>query len=449
MNISDRIKVVGIRQAYSYLEKDPETNIYKLIDWLEKLDRKKEFAWVAGNARRVLSNPNGNWMNFIKKLYAEVEPSILRKVVDNFLINATLIGQSKQRELAKEYDCNIPWAIQLDPTSACNLHCTGCWAASYGHTLSMDLDTIDDIIRQGKELGTHFYLYSGGEPLIRKNDIIRLCEKHSDCQFMAFTNGTLIDEAFADELLRVKNFIPAISVEGFEEATDARRGKGTFAAVMKAMSILKERKLPFGISCCYTSQNVDVIGSEAYFDAMIEWGAKFVWFFTYMPVGNDAAPELMVSAEQRKFMYEQVRRFRQTKPIFTLDFWNDGGSVNGCIAGGRRYFHISAGGDIEPCGFIHYANCNVREHTLLEALRSPIFMAYHKGQPFNGNHLRPCPLLDNPAALEEMVEETGARSTDMASPEDVHSLAQKCQKAAENWAPVADELWQDRHKYSG
>lgn len=66
--------------------------------------------------------------------------------------------------------------------------------------------------------------FSGGEPLVRKNDIIKLCEKHSDCQFLAFTNGTLIDEVFADEMLRVKNFVPAISIEGFENETDERRG---------------------------------------------------------------------------------------------------------------------------------------------------------------------------------------------------------------------------------
>jgi len=141
---------------------------------------------------------------------------------------------------------------------------------------------------------------------------------------------------------RVKNFVPAISVEGFEEATDFRRGSGTFKKVGRAMAILRETKLMLGISCCYTSKNVEVIGSEEYFDQMIEWGAKFCWFFTYMPVGKDAVPELMVSAEQRKFMYDKVREYRSTKPIFTMDFWNDGeysgyGShVGGCIAGGRH-----------------------------------------------------------------------------------------------------------------
>ena len=285
------------------------------------------------------------------------------------------------------------------------------------------------------------YIYSGGEPLVRKKDVIKLCEMHQDCMFMAFTNGALIDEDFAGEMLRVKNFVPAISVEGFEQETDFRRGKGTYQKVLKAMSVLKERKLPFGISCCYTSKNAEVIGSERYFDEMIERGALFAWFFTYMPVGNGAAPELIATAGQRAMMYRKIREYRNTKPIFTMDFWNDGEYVGGCIAGGRCYLHINAGGDVEPCAFIHYSDSNIREKTLLEALRSPLFMAYKENQPFNGNHLRPCPLLDNPHRLPQMVKSSGARSTDMESPEDVNSLSAKCVEASSKWAPVADELW--------
>lgn len=217
------------------------------------------------------------------------------------------------------------------------------------------------------------------------------------------------------------------------------------AAVERAMDILREKKLPFGISCCYTSKNVDMIGSEEYFDQMIAWGARFCWLFTYMPIGNEAVPELMVSAQQRRFMYEQVRKFRQTKPLFTLDFWNDGEYSGGCLAGGRVYLHINAGGDYEPCAFIHYSDANVRTHTLLEALQAPLFTAYREGQPWNANHLRPCPLLDNPEKLVEAVERSGARSTDLQSPEAVRDLSAKCGEKAAAWAPVADEIWSRAH----
>ena len=441
----DKVQATALEAVMDYVLKNPAKNFPKLVDWAERFDVKHAFAGQISVLRPIAEDPDNTWNRFAVKLCEEIDHDILKATIRNFFINATMTGMRKQAQSRELYDCNVPWAILMDPTSACNLKCTGCWAAEYGNRLNMSYEELDSIICQANELGTYMFLYSGGEPLVRKKDIIRLCEAHPDCQFTSFTNGTLIDEAFAEEMLRVKNFIPAISVEGFEEATDSRRGAGTFAAVKRAMSILKERKLPFGISCCYTSQNVDVIGSEAYFDQMIEWGARFCWFFTYMPVGTDAVPELMVSAGQREFMYHQVRKFRETKPLFTLDFWNDGEYSGGCLAGGRTYLHINANGDYEPCAFIHYADTNVRTHTLLEALQAPLFTAYKEGQPWNGNHLRPCPLLDNPEALVDAVERSGAHSTDLQNPEDVHNLTAKCEAPARAWAPVADNLWACSH----
>ncbi|GAB6087186.1 radical SAM protein [Alkaliphilus crotonatoxidans] len=441
MSIKDKTEAFVLQKVIEYVSGNPEKNLPKLLNWADGFDRNGHWESQRKTLRDIVENPDNNWYRYVLGLYKDADPEILKVTFRNFFINASMIGFQKQRELEKKHNCNIPWAILMDPTSACNLKCTGCWAAEYGGKLNLSYEALDSIISQANELGTYFFLYSGGEPLVRKKDIIRLCEAHPDCQFTAFTNGTLIDEAFADDLLRVKNFIPAISVEGFEEATDFRRGDGTFLKVREAMALLKRKKIPFGISCCYTSKNVDIIGSEAYFDQMIEWGAKFCWFFTYMPVGKDAVPELMVSAEQREFMYRKIREFRETKPLFTLDFWNDGEYSEGCLAAGRRYLHINANGDMEPCAFIHYSDSNIKEKTLLEGLKSPLFTEYRKGQPFNTNHLRPCPLLDNPGALAKAVNTSGAHSTDLQNPEDVNELSEKCLNAANAWEAVAEELW--------
>lgn len=443
--VIENLKSFGLKKVLSYLDTDPDNNIPKILDWAEKFDKEGTVERQLKVFRKVLSNPDNNWYKLTKSLWSDVDDGVRKTLFENFIINATILGGRRQEKAREENGCNIPWAILMDPTSACNLHCTGCWAAEYGNKMNMSFDTLNSIIEQGKDLGTYMYIYSGGEPLVRKKDIIKLCEKHNDCAFLAFTNATLIDEAFADEMLRVKNFVPAISVEGFEKETDFRRGDGTYQAVVKAMEILKAKKLPFGISCCYTSKNTEIIGSEKYFDDMIDKGAKFAWFFTYMPVGTDAVPELMATAEQREFMYRQIRSFRETKPLFTMDFWNDGEYVQGCIAGGRCYLHINANGDIEPCAFIHYSDSNIRERTLLEAYKSPLFMQYYNNQPFNNNHLRPCPLLDNKGRLSEMVEKSEAKSTDMQNPEDVHNLCAKCANAADKWAVTADKLWKESH----
>lgn len=131
-----------------------------------------------------------------------------------------------------------------------------------------------------------------------------------------------------------------------------------------------------------------------YFDYMIELGAKFAWFFTYMPVGKGAVTELMATPEQREMMYHKIREYRSTK-------------------------------------------------TLLEAYQSDLFMGYHDNQPFNENMLRPCPVLDNPGRLTELVEKSGAKSTDYQNLESAKEYSDKCVDAAAKWAPVADRLWKE------
>lgn len=215
---------LSTKLAYGYLDSDPEKNVPKLLKWAENFDKKHEWKKQTDAFRKVIEDKNSNWYQLIMSMWSDIDCEVRKTFFNNFFVNSSLSGWSKQEENRKKYGCNIPWAILMDPTSACNLKCTGCWAAEYGNKMSMSFETLDDIITQGKKLGTHFYIFSGGEPLVRKNDIIKLCEKHSDCQFLAFTNGTLIDEVFADEMLRVKNFVPAISIEGFENETDERRG---------------------------------------------------------------------------------------------------------------------------------------------------------------------------------------------------------------------------------
>ena len=448
MGIKSSIQAFAINEALSYLGKNPEENAPKLMAWVDRFaggENSNYFKSQRAAIRKVVNDPSNNMYQLVMRILKDTDPDVMKTVFSNFFMNANLIGMEKQNAYKEKYNCNIPWAILLDPTSACNLHCTGCWAAEYGNKLNLSFDTIDNLICQGKELGIYMYIYTGGEPLVRKNDLIALCNKHSDCIFLAFTNGTLIDEKFADEMLRVKNFIPAISLEGFEEATDGRRGKGVYQKVIRATELLKARHLPFGFSCCYTSANMDSITSEAYYDKMIELGAYFSWYFHYMPVGNDADTSLLPTPEQREYIYHKLREYRQTKPLFVMDFQNDGEFVGGCIAGGRRFLHINANGDADPCVFIHYSDSNIYKKTLLEVFTSPLFMAYHDGQPFNDNHLRPCPMLENPEKILEIIKKTGAVSTDLQSPESIEHLTEKTKPYAENWVATADKLWSCSH----
>ena len=433
-----------------YINRDRHNNLLKLVDVTEKIAGDMFAPESYAGARELIREQDGKWIGYVDRILDELDPQVIRMTALNLGYQAAYLGTKTIREKRAEHQCNIPWLILMDPTSACNMHCTGCWAAEYGHKLNLTLEEMDSIVTQGKELGIYFYMFTGGEPLVRKADLIRLCERHPECAFHAFTNGTLIDDAFCAEMRRVGNFSVSVSLEGFEAENDARRGAGNFRAVMDAMARMKRHGLLFGASICYTRQNSDAVTSDAFLDQIVEAGCRFAWYFHYMPVGSEAAVELLPTPEQREYMYHRVREIRGRsggKPIFTMDFQNDGEFTGGCIAGGRNFLHINAGGDVEPCVFVHYSSANIREVSLLEALKQPLFMAYRDGQPFNGNHLRPCPMLENPEHLLRMVQKTGAHSTDLQSPEAVEDLCGKCRAYAEGWRPVAERLWQENPHY--
>ncbi len=436
----------AIDMAMKNADKNWEKEVNRILSLSESYMKGEKLDIDYEKARQMVCDRDGTLNKYINRILTEVDPHVLRTTALNLGFEAFFHGTKTIRKMRTIHQCNVPWLILMDPTSACNLHCTGCWAAEYGNRLNLTFEEMDSVISQGKELGIYFYMFTGGEPLVRKADVLRLCEKHDDCAFLAYTNGTLVDEDFCLEMKRVGNLYLAISLEGFEAVNDLRRGGGVYGKVMRAMDLLKENGLIFGTSICYTSKNSETVTSDEFVELLVEKGCRYALYFHYMPVGNDAAMELLPTVKQRIYIKQRVRDIRNMttgKGIFTMDFQNDGEFVGGCIAGGRNYFHINANGDAEPCVFIHYSGANIKTHSLLEILKQPLFMAYRDNQPFNKNHLRPCPMLENPEILQRIVKESGAKSTDLQSPESVEHLCGKCREYAESWADTADAIWRE------
>ena len=348
-------------------------------------------------------------MGYAYRAINEIDPHILKMNALNLVYEGMFAGYNYVMELRKQYDCNMPWILLFDPTSACNLHCKGCWAAEYGNRLNLSFEDMDRIVTEGEALGIHWYMCTGGEPTCRKEDLFKLAAKHQSSVFHLFTNGTLIDQAFCDRVKEVGNMAFFISIEGIGDATDDRRGEGVYDRVMHAMDLMKENGLLFGTSICYTSANYKAVTSDEFMDMLISHGVRFNWYFHYMPIGDGANVDLMLNAEQ------------------------------------REYAHINPAGDVEPCVFIHYSNANIHDKSLLECLQQPLFKEYHKGQPFNNNHLRPCPMLENPELLGEMVKRSGAHSTDMQQPESTDDVFRRCRPYADQWTPSAERIWAEEH----
>ncbi|MBT9160717.1 MAG: putative mycofactocin radical SAM maturase MftC [Dehalococcoidia bacterium] len=337
---------------------------------------------------------------------------------------------------------SVPNTFIISPTMRCNLRCSNCYAANYDTKDDLEPEIIDRVLTEGEDLGIFFVTILGGEPFIRP-DLWGIYQRHSDILFHIYTNGTLIDQEVARKLAELGNVIILFSLEGLEEETDARRGKGIFQKVMRGMDNLREAGVIFGFSVMVTRQNVETIISDEFNDMLIAKGCLFGWHFLYIPSGLGPDVSLMPTAEQRELMrLRGAQRIREEKPILVFDFWNDAPFVGGCIAAGRHFFHINSRGDAEPCIFVHLATDNVKQKSLKDVLSSPYFRGIRSRQPYDRNLLRPCMIIDQPHVLREICAEFCPYPTHDGADTLITTLCGELDMHSAEAAKVLDPAWE-------
>ncbi len=311
-----------------------------------------------------------------------------------------------------------PCTVVIEPTDRCNLRCPGCYAKSSADGSDLPFERMVDVVRQVIDMGVTLITISGGEPFLRERadrTLSRLGEMFPNHGFLVYTNGLVIDEEIAERLGKVGNIFPAISVEGFEHQTDHRRGRGVYEQNRRVRRLLAEHQVMVGFSATATRENCEAISSEEFIDLRVAEGDLFGWFFLLQPIGRSPRSDLMVTPDQRAALREAVYRWRdQRKPIFLGDFWNDGPLVDGCIAGGKYYFHIYANGDISPCVFSPIACGNIFDviagRSEYESLydfvqRHPMFVGFREKQKLVTERRAPCLLIDNPELFRQLCRE--------------------------------------------
>lgn len=328
------------------------------------------------------------------------------KLITNLIINWAVRG-ARYRIALREQGHWVPFFLAISPTMRCNLNCTGCYAGLYAKDGELTEQELDHLFCESKEMGNYFVVLSGGEPYLLKDALLRLFARHNDMFFLTFTNGTRLDEPTVKALAKLGNVTPAISVEGYREQTDERRGNGVHDKVVAAMRLLQKHGVIFGISVTYTSENVDLVTDGTFIDYYMQMGVMFAWYFMFMPVGKNPILAMVPTPEQRIRCGKRVGDLRKHYPIFLADFWNDGPAVGGCLGGARRYLHILNSGRVEPCVFAHFGADNIRQTSVLAAANSPFFKAIRREFPYNeqGNLKRPCMIVDNPDVLRHLVSE--------------------------------------------
>jgi len=438
----------GVLKILPYLS---DQNILRILQIAEKSSVNPAFKERVLVLEEKIKNGHPA-LQIIRRLNKQLSSVPKKKLISNLFSNAMFEGTARRQEILAKEGWRPPFFFVLSPTMKCNLHCTGCYAAQYAKKDVITTDEIDRLFSEAKELGIYFVTISGGEPFYRE-DLLHLWEKHNDMFFLVYTNGTLIDEKLAAKLRDLGNVAPAISIEGFKEETDKRRGPGVYEKTLEAWKNLRENGVLFGFSATCTRYNSEVIYSDDFVDFMIEQGALFGWYFQYIPIGRKPDTTLMATPEQRAWARERLEHIRNTRAIILADFWNDGHLAGGCIAGGRVYFHINAHGNIEPCVFTHFTKSNIRDTTIRQALQSDFFKIIQKNQPYSKNLMCPCMIIDNPHVLRTIVAQTGAKPSypgaESIITESADFLDEYARKIHAIWDPVWSEKYDSGRKLKG
>jgi MoaA/NifB/PqqE/SkfB family radical SAM enzyme len=427
MSFIEQIEEKTIQKAFEKMvaiaARGSDDALLKVVSVVERITTNDYWSAVIKSAREKFQDGHPG-AKLAMRFLRDINPKVRNKLLRNLIVKEGLIAPNRRHRLSETEGFYPPSLLVISPTMRCNLKCYGCYAGNYTKEEDLPFEEFDRIVTEGKELGIFLYIVSGGEPFIW-NGLMDIFEKHNDCVFQVYTNGTLLDDATCERLVDLGNVWPCISVEGFEEETDRRRGKGAFKKITQAMENLNKRNGVFGFSLTVTRENADFVTSDEFIDEWVARGCFLGWVFIYMPIGKNPDVNLMPTPEQRRRVGQRVRHFRKTRPIFIADFWNDGDYVDGCIAGANKYLHINCHGDVEPCVFAHFAVDNIKGKSLKEVINSPFFQKIQAKQPFNHDHRLPCMLIDNPEILREVVEETGARPTHPGAESLVTTLAPK------------------------
>ncbi len=315
---------------------------------------------------------------------------------------------SRKRQKADAAGEHVPPFLIASITSQCNLHCAGCYSRCNHATVDAEPVrqlTAEEWLRifdEADDLGVSFILLAGGEPMIRR-DIIEAAGKHPNILFPIFTNGTFMDERYFELFDKCRNLIPVMSIEGEKETTDARRGKGVYEQLISNMDALSQRGLIFGASVTVTTQNVREVSSDAFLKKLSDRGCKAVIFVEFVPVTDDSR-ELAPGDEEREYLNREIERLRREhQEMVYIAFPGDEKSTGGCVAAGRGFFHINSHGGAEPCPFSPYSDINVRDTSLKEALRSPLFQALQSEGLLNDDHAGGCVLYEKRAQVEALL----------------------------------------------
>ena len=308
----------------------------------------------------------------------------------------------RQKLLGKglEGEPNSPLIVSYAVTKACNLRCLHCHvSAREAMPDELNLQEAMQAIDEMANLGTEALIFSGGEPLLKKNFVLTLADYCDDIGIITamLSNGFLINHEIACELkdAGIKAIgIPIDSVNP-ESHDRLRNVPGTFEKAVAAIKACLDIGLKVVVTTMALKDTFDEMSKRIEF--LENLGVDQVAVYDLVPVGRGKdVMDLAMTQEQRVSLirYLQAKQ-EESEMVFTMsggqplypeialemhklhdskpkdlllnEFWVYN-SV-GCHAG-ILYLSLRPNGDVYPCTFLPINAGNIREQSLTEIWRN-------------------------------------------------------------------------------
>lgn len=319
-------------------------------------------------------------------------------------ISTRLLLQEKRRQYyLKREDLTVPPIMIISVTNRCNLNCTGCYANAQDRDYNdeMDLKQIRYLVADAKAIGVGIIMLAGGEPLIREG-LLDIIYDHPDLLFVMFTNGMLIKGDTLTRMEKMKNLVPAVSLEGNKSQTDERRGHGSYDRILDTMRVMDKKKMLFGTSITLTRENINQVLADSFLTDLEATGVRSLFLIEYVPCNGDA--DLCLTPSQKDYLLQRVEHIRSEYVMLPVALPGDESRFGGCLAAGRGFIHVSSTGAIEACPFAPYSDVNVKDMHLIDALRSPLLGYIRDNHHLLEETTGGCALYDNQSFIESFDE---------------------------------------------
>ena len=280
---------------------------------------------------------------------------------------------------------SAPTSVDIFVTNRCNLKCVHCFSSKDDKMIhELSLEKLESIFDQLEKLGVLEVRINGGEPLLHP-EIHEILEALGRRKFrrVILTNGTLLGKEILT-LLRQANVIPTISLDGSKaEQHDAFRGvKKSFDDTIKALELLHEANIEYGINCCLHKKNLATY--EDIIDLAVKYGSYRISFLD-LKISNtlrrhldwvpsykeyqEIVPYLVLSrARYRTKIDVSLSTFMHCYPLEEAVAEVRNGYVS-CKAG-RTRLSIDCDGSVYPCNLVisdpRWAMGNIEDQRILD-----------------------------------------------------------------------------------